>query len=55
MNSNVVVDAALNIPYAKNRFNEDLELIDEISAEAAKVTIYSSRAQSKRIVDAITD
>lgn len=39
MNWNVVVEASVNIPYASNRFNHDLELTDGITLQRLKCSL----------------
>ena len=41
MNSNVVVDGSLNVPYAKQRFDDDLNLIDSITKEAINSSLMA--------------
>lgn len=41
MNSNVVIDGSLCIPYAKVKFDDNLNLTDEISMKAIAVTLLS--------------
>lgn len=41
MNANVVVDASLNVPFAKNKFNDKLALQDTITSEALNVTLLA--------------
>lgn len=41
MNANVVVDASLNVPFAKNKFDDKLELIDTITSKALGVTMLA--------------
>lgn len=41
MNANVVVDASLNVPWAKNKFSPNLALSDEITAKALTVSLLA--------------
>jgi len=41
MNSNVVVDGSLNVPYAKQKFDNNLNLIDNIIKEAINVSLMA--------------
>jgi len=41
MNSNVVVDGSLNVPYAKQKFDKNLNLIDNITKEAINVSLMA--------------
>lgn len=41
MNANVVVDASLNVPWAKNKFSPKLALSDEITAKALTVSLLA--------------
>jgi chromate reductase len=39
MNWNVVVEASVNVPFAKNRFNENLEIIDELTKRRLETSL----------------
>ena len=41
MNANVVIDAGLQLPYAKNRFNAERGLSDEITIQAMKLSLLA--------------
>lgn len=41
MNSNVVVDGSLNVPFAKNKFDKNLNLIDTITVKALNVSLLA--------------
>lgn len=39
MNARVVSDGSLTVPFARNRFNSELELVDEITRDALNVSL----------------
>ncbi len=39
MNANVVVEASLNVPYARNKFNNVLELTDSLTKKAIDISL----------------
>ncbi|MDH5257597.1 MAG: NAD(P)H-dependent oxidoreductase [Gammaproteobacteria bacterium] len=41
MNSNVVIDGSLCVPYAKLKFNENLDLVDQITMKAIDVSLLA--------------
>lgn len=41
MNSNVVIDGSLCIPYAKVKFDTDLNLVDQVTIKAIEVLLFA--------------